>query len=122
MDARHVVSVITGSDSDSDWNSSDEERDGFLEEELFQMDRLTMEQGKMAATRGIVNLLYLLYKASDVLKKMMAMKMEEITTTMEAMMKMEEITTTMEAVKMVKTTTKMEKTMKWMIATLDLRV
>ena len=39
MDGKTVVSVILDSDSDSDWNESDEEK----EEGSFRVDKLTME-------------------------------------------------------------------------------
>ena len=71
MDAEHVVSVILGSDSESDWCESDEEREDVLEEESFWMDRLVMEQSKMAATCGDVNSLEILYKAVEMVKKTM---------------------------------------------------
>ena len=54
MDARTVVSIITGNiiDSDSDWNGSEEE-DSHVEDSM-RLDRLSLEQGKMADTRGSV--------------------------------------------------------------------
>ena len=54
MDARSVVSIITGNniDSDSDWNGSEEE-DSHVEDSM-RLDRLSLEQGKMADTRGSV--------------------------------------------------------------------
>ena len=52
MDARTVVSVILGNDSDSDWNGSDEEKENDAEEGSFRVDKLLMEQGKMADTCG----------------------------------------------------------------------
>ena len=54
MDARSVVSIITGNniDSDSDWNGSEEE-DSYVEDSV-RLDRLSLEQGKMANTRGSV--------------------------------------------------------------------
>ena len=51
MDAKTVVSVILGNDSDSDWNGSDEERENEAEEDSFRVDKLSMEQSKMADTR-----------------------------------------------------------------------
>ena len=51
MDAKTVVSVILGNDSDSDWNGSDEERENEAEEDSFRVDKLLMEQSKMADTR-----------------------------------------------------------------------
>ena len=54
MNVERVVSVILDTDSDSDWNKSDEEREEGFDSESFQMDRLSMEQGKMADKRGSV--------------------------------------------------------------------
>ena len=51
MDAKTVVSVILGNDSDSDWNGSDEEGENDAEEDSFRVDKLLMEQSKMADTR-----------------------------------------------------------------------
>ena len=51
MDAKTVVSVILGNDSDSNWNGSDEERENDAEEDSFRVDKLLMEQSKMADTR-----------------------------------------------------------------------
>ena len=48
------MSVILDSDSDSDWNKSDEEREEGFDSESFRMDRLSMEQGKMADKLGSV--------------------------------------------------------------------
>ena len=52
MNVERVVSVILDSDSDSDWNKSDEEREEGFDSESFRMDRLSMEQGKMADKLG----------------------------------------------------------------------
>ena len=52
MNAKTVVSIITGSDSDSDWNDSDGGADYSVREDSYRVDRLTMDQGKMADTRG----------------------------------------------------------------------
>ena len=51
MNAKTVVRLITGSDSDSDWNDSDG-ADYSVREDSYRVDRLTMDQGKMADTRG----------------------------------------------------------------------
>ena len=50
MNAESVVNVILGDISDSDWNESDEER----LEDSYTLDKLTMDQGKMADTRDSV--------------------------------------------------------------------
>ena len=52
MNVERVVSVILDTDSDSDWNKSDEEREEGFDSESFRMDRLSMEQGKMADKLG----------------------------------------------------------------------
>ena len=54
MNVEHVVSVILDDDSDSNWNKSDEEREDGFDSESFQMDRLSMEQGRMVDKRGSV--------------------------------------------------------------------
>ena len=54
MNVERVVSVILDTDSDSDWNKSDEEREEGFDSESFRMDRLSMEQGKMANKLGSV--------------------------------------------------------------------
>ena len=54
MNVERVVSVILDTDSDSDWNKSDEEREEGFDSESFRMDRLSMEQGKMADKLGSV--------------------------------------------------------------------
>ena len=51
MNVRTVVSIITGNNSDSDWNDSDEEE---LREDSLLIDKLSMELGKMADTRASV--------------------------------------------------------------------
>ena len=43
MNVETVVSVIFSSDSDSDWNGSEEEGEGCLEDDSLHMDRLSME-------------------------------------------------------------------------------
>ena len=52
MNAGKVVDVLFDSDNNSNWNGSDEERENWLEEGSFRMDRLSMELGKMADTLG----------------------------------------------------------------------
>ena len=54
MNVERVVSIILDSYSDSDWNKSDEEREEGFNSESFQMNRLSIKQGKMAAKRGSV--------------------------------------------------------------------
>ena len=58
MNVETVVSVIFNSDSDSDWNGSEEEGEGCLEDDSLRMDRLSMELGKIADTRGVLTLMY----------------------------------------------------------------
>ena len=58
MNVETVVSIIFSSDSDSDWNGSEEEGEGYLEDDSLRMDRLSMELGKMADTCGVLTLLY----------------------------------------------------------------
>ena len=53
MNAENVVSVIFHSDSDSDWNRSDEEGEDCFGDDSLRVDRLSMELGKMAAQRGV---------------------------------------------------------------------
>ena len=36
MNVESVVSVFAGSDSDSDWNESEEEREDYFEDDCFQ--------------------------------------------------------------------------------------
>ena len=68
MDAR----TVTGNniDSNSDWNGSDEE-DSHIEDSM-RLDRLSLEQGKMADTRGSITSLDFLYK--EVMMAMMIAK------------------------------------------------
>ena len=54
MNVERVVSIILDSDSNSNWNKSDEEREEGFDSESFRMDRLSMEQGMMADKRGSV--------------------------------------------------------------------
>ena len=58
MNVKTVISVIFSSDSDSDWNGSEEEGEGCLEDDSLHMDRLSMELGKMADTHGVLTLQY----------------------------------------------------------------
>ena len=51
MNVENVVSVFAGSDSDSDWNGSEEEMEDYLEDNSLRVDRLSMELGKMVDTR-----------------------------------------------------------------------
>ena len=51
MNAETVVSVITGTDLDSDWNDSDRGPDNSIREDSYHVDKLT-DQGKMADTYG----------------------------------------------------------------------
>ena len=53
MNAETVVSIITGNDSDSDWNDSGEEQ---LRDDSLLVDKLSMELGKMATLRASVTL------------------------------------------------------------------
>ena len=62
MNVETVVSIIFSSDSDSDWNGSEEEGEGCLEDDSLRMDRLSMELGKMADTRGVLTLLYFIVR------------------------------------------------------------
>ena len=54
MDVERVVCIILGGHLDSDWNKSDEESESGFDSESFQMDRLSMEQGKMVDKCGSV--------------------------------------------------------------------
>ena len=54
MNVEHVVCIIIGGDLDSDWNKSDEGSESGFDSESFQMDRLSMEQGKMVDKCGSV--------------------------------------------------------------------
>ena len=54
MNVERVVSIILDGDLDSDWNKSDEESEWGFDSKSFWMDRLSMEQGKMADKRGSV--------------------------------------------------------------------
>ena len=58
MNVETVVSLLFSNDSDSDWNGSDEEEENYEEDDSLHVDRLAMEQGKMADTRGAPSLLY----------------------------------------------------------------
>ena len=58
MNVKTVVSIIFSSDSDSDWNDSEDEGEGYLEDDSLHTDRLSIELGKMADTRGVLTLLY----------------------------------------------------------------
>ena len=58
MNAKTVVNCIIGSNSDSDWNGSDEEGETILADDSLLLDRLSLEQGNMADTRGSVALLH----------------------------------------------------------------
>ena len=51
MNIEHVVTNILNSDSDNNWNKSDKERE---DTKSFQMDRLSIEQGKLADKCGSV--------------------------------------------------------------------
>ena len=48
MNVERVVSIILNGDLDSHWNISDEEREEGFVSESVRLDRLSMEQGKMA--------------------------------------------------------------------------
>ena len=54
MNAESVVSIITGEESNTNWNDSEDEQEDYFEEESLRVDRLTMELGKMSDTRGSV--------------------------------------------------------------------
>ena len=62
MNVETVVSIMFSSNSDSDWNGSEEEGKGCLEEDSLHMDRLSMELVKMADTRGVLTLLYVVVR------------------------------------------------------------
>ena len=54
MNAESVVSVIFCSDSESDWNRSDEEGEDCFGDDSLCVDRLSMELGKTADKRGVL--------------------------------------------------------------------
>ena len=54
MNAESIVSIITGEESDTNWNDSEEEQEDYFKEESLKVDRLTMELGKMSDIRGSV--------------------------------------------------------------------
>ena len=54
MNVEHVVCIILGGNLDSDWNKSDEESESGFDSGSYQMDRLSMEQGKMVDKCGSV--------------------------------------------------------------------
>ena len=54
MNVERVVCIILDGDLDSDWNKLDEESKSGFDSESFQMDRLSMEQGKMVDKCGSV--------------------------------------------------------------------
>ena len=58
MNVETVVSLLFSNDSDSDWNGSDEEEENYEEDDSLRVDRLAMEQGKMADTCGALSLFY----------------------------------------------------------------
>ena len=62
MNVETVVSIIFSNDSDSDWNGSEEEGEGCLEEDSLHMDRLSMELVKMADTRGVLTSLHVVVR------------------------------------------------------------
>ena len=45
MNAGKFVDVLFDSDGESDWNGLDKERENWLEEDTFWMDRFSMELG-----------------------------------------------------------------------------
>ena len=51
MDTRMVVSV---SDSNNNWNGSDEKREDRHIKDSIRLDRLSLEQGKITDTRGSI--------------------------------------------------------------------
>ena len=57
MNTETVVSILFSNDSDSDWNGSDEEEENYVEDDSLRVDKVAMEQGKMADTRGALTLL-----------------------------------------------------------------
>ena len=57
MNAETVTSILSSSNFDSDWNESEEEEENYMEDNSLRADRLAMEQGKMADTRGILTLI-----------------------------------------------------------------
>ena len=59
------VSVIIGSDSNNNWNGLDEEREDSHVEDSVRLDRLSLEQGKMADTRGSTASLDFVIHSSD---------------------------------------------------------
>ena len=62
MNAESVARHIFCSDSDSDWNGSEEEAEYCVEDDSLVMDRLTMELGKMAHTCSVLTLLYFIVR------------------------------------------------------------
>ena len=54
MNAESVVSIITGEESDSNWNDLEEEQEDYFEEESLRVNRLMMKLGKMSDIRGSV--------------------------------------------------------------------
>ena len=70
MNVEHVVTNILDSDSDSNWNKSEKEREEGFDSKSFQMDRLSIEQGKLADKCGSVALLNFLYNTLKMVKTM----------------------------------------------------
>ena len=62
MNAETVVSILFSSNSNSDWNGSEEEEKSYLEDDSLHVDRLSMEQCKMTYTRGVLTLLYVIVR------------------------------------------------------------
>ena len=54
MNVERVVCITLGGNLDSDWNKSDKESESGFDSESYQMDRLSMEQGKMVDKCGSV--------------------------------------------------------------------
>ena len=54
MNVERVVCIILGGNLDSDWRKSDEESKSGFDSESYRMDRLSMEEGKMADKYGNV--------------------------------------------------------------------
>ena len=54
MNAESIVGVLFCSNSDSNWNRSDEEREDCFGDDPLCVDRLSIKLSKMVAKRGIL--------------------------------------------------------------------
>ena len=50
MNAETVVSILFSTNSDSDWNGSDEKEENYAEDDSFRVDRLALEDTRDALT------------------------------------------------------------------------